>query len=78
MSNLKTQVAITMSLGILSLIAGLLAHLALTDIFHAEPDVSLEWNVVRLCAAIIAAFVISAILLLKKIYRLIQVEKNSS
>lgn len=69
MISLKAQINITMFLGALSLLAGLFAHLALTDIYHAETDLSLEWNVLRLCAVIIATFIVSAMLLLRKLYR---------
>jgi hypothetical protein len=39
MSNLKTQIRVTIALGVLSLLAGLITHLALTDIYHGEADV---------------------------------------
>lgn len=69
MFSLKTQINVILFLGALSLAAGLFAHLALTDIYHAETELSLEWNVLRLCAVIIATFIISAMILLKKIYK---------
>jgi len=69
MFSLKTQVSIILFLGALSLLAGLFAHLALTDIYHAETDISLEWQVLRLCAVIIATFIISAMILIRKMYR---------
>lgn len=71
MTHLKTQFNLTMFLGILSILAGLFAHLALTDIYHAEGDLSLEWNVLRLCAVIIAAFFVSAMMLMRKMYKAI-------
>ena len=37
----------TIVVGILSLVAFVLERLALTDIFHGEPDASLEWTVVN-------------------------------
>jgi hypothetical protein len=46
----------TMTLGVLSLGAMLFAHLALTDIYHGETDVSLEWNIVRGAALVILMF----------------------
>lgn len=69
MFSLKTQINVILFLGALSLAAGLFAHFALTDIYHAETELSLEWNVLRLCAVIIATFIISAMILLKKIYK---------
>jgi len=50
MKNLKMKIRATMALGVLSLLAGLVAHLALTDIFHGEAELTLEWNIVRGCA----------------------------
>jgi len=40
MINLKHQITIAFVFGILSLVAGVFSHLALTDIYHAESDVS--------------------------------------
>jgi hypothetical protein len=40
-------------LAVLALLSVAVGHLALTDIFHAEGDVSLEWNAVRVCLAVI-------------------------
>ena len=57
MKNLKMQIRVVIVLGILSLLAGLFAHLALTDIYHGEADVSLEWSIVRICAVVFAAFI---------------------
>ena len=57
MNHLKTQIKVTMGLGLLSLVAGLAAHLALTDIYHHEADVTLEWNIVRVSALILLTFI---------------------
>jgi uncharacterized membrane protein YhhN len=56
-------------LGVLSLLAVLVSHLALTDIYHAEGDLSLEWSVLRVCFGIIIAFQIVTLLTLRKILR---------
>jgi hypothetical protein len=59
MSNLKRQIRVTMALGLLSLLGGLAGHLALTDIYHDQGrvDVSLEWNILRVCALIFLLFI---------------------
>ena len=57
MKNLKTQIRVTMALGALWLLAGLATHLALTDIYHGEADVTLEWSIVRVCALVLLAFI---------------------
>lgn len=36
MSAYKRQIRMTMTLGVLSILAGIFAHLALTDIYHGE------------------------------------------
>lgn len=43
-------------LGTLSFLAIVLAHLALTDIYHGETDVSVEWRAVQGAFGVIIAF----------------------
>jgi hypothetical protein len=57
MIKLKQQICLSIAFGILVLLGGMFSHLALTDIYHAETDVSLEWNVVRVSALIFLIFV---------------------
>ena len=57
MIKLKQQIIVAYVFGILSLVAGVFSHLALTDIAHGEPDVTLEWNVVRLGALVVLVFI---------------------
>ena len=66
MDKLKNQIRTTMVLGILALLAGILGHLALTDIYHGEANVSLEWNILRICALILLAFIGSSLFTLRK------------
>jgi hypothetical protein len=61
MRNLKTLIRVTMVLGVLSLLAGVATHLALTDIYHGEADVTLEWNIVRVSALVLLAFIAMAL-----------------
>jgi len=42
-----------MALGIASLTALFLSHLALTNIYHSEPNPQLEWNILRISAIIL-------------------------
>ena len=69
MRNLKTQIRVTMALGALSLLAGLAAHLALTDIYHGEPDVTLEWGIVRVSALVLLAFIGMTLITLRRTLR---------
>ena len=68
---MKTQrilARVTYILASCTLFALILAHFALTDIFHnAEPDLQTEWWVVRLAFGVIIMFVISVFVTLKTI-----------
>jgi hypothetical protein len=54
--RLQTVRQIALWLGYLSSLGVVASVLALTDIFHAEPDVSLEWSVVRVALLLSIAF----------------------
>jgi hypothetical protein len=69
MSNLKMQIRVTIVLGVFSLLAGLITHLALTDIYHGEADVTLEWSVVRICALVLLVFIGMALFTLRRALR---------
>ena len=69
MINLQTQIRVTMVLGGLSLLAGVAAHLALTDIYHGEGDVTLEWSIVRVCALVFLVFISMALFTLRRTLR---------
>jgi len=66
MTNLRTQIRLTIALGILSLFAGVMGHLALTDIYHGEGDLSLEWNALRACAVVLLVFIGAALMTLSR------------
>ena len=69
--ELKNQVRVAIILGILSFVVGVLGHLALTDIYHAEGDLSLEWNMLRVFAVIFLIFIAYTLITLRKILRTI-------
>ncbi|MHB8054423.1 MAG: hypothetical protein ACYDH3_04160 [Candidatus Aminicenantales bacterium] len=69
MDRLNKILRLTTVLGILSLVAAGIAHLALTDIHHGEADLTLEWWVLRVCAAIILAFIACALILVRNVRR---------
>jgi len=48
MKKLRIWARVALTLGILALLVLFLMHLALTDIYHGEDDVSLEWTILRL------------------------------
>lgn len=68
---IRSRIAGFMSfgLGILSLFAVFVSHLALTDIYHGEADLSFEWGAVQICFAVIIAFQVSALLTLRQVLR---------
>lgn len=70
MINTRTQIKLTMALGVASLLAGVLGHLALTDIYHQEADVSLEWHIVQVCTLVFLTFTCSALFTLRRVLRL--------
>jgi hypothetical protein len=53
-------------LGCLSCVAIVVAHLALTDIYHQEADLALEWLVLRVAFAVIVAFHVASFVALKR------------
>lgn len=67
--ELKRQIHVAMILGILSLIAGVLGHLALTDIYHGEGDLSLEWNMLRVFAVLFVIFIVHTLITFRKILK---------
>jgi hypothetical protein len=69
MTELKAQVQLTMTLGVLSLFAGVMGHLALTDIYHGNGDLSLEWNVLRACAVVLVVFIGSTLFTLRQVLK---------
>lgn len=71
MRNLKTQIRVTIALGALSLLVGLITLLALTDIYHGEADVTLEWSMVRVCALVVLIFIGMALFTLGRALRVL-------
>jgi predicted ABC-type sugar transport system permease subunit len=66
MKKLKMQIRVVIVSGISSLLAGLFAHLALTDIYHGETDVTMEWSVVRISAVVFATFIGASLVVLTR------------
>ena len=68
--KLDPMIAATTALGVVSAFTVVMTWLALTDIWHGEPDVALEWLVVQVGFVIIPAFHVAALVLLAKVIRL--------
>jgi hypothetical protein len=67
--RLDKWIWLSLGLCVLALLAVVTSHLALTDIYHADGDVSLEWNVLRVCFAVIVASQVAALVTLTKVLR---------
>lgn len=61
MEKLKKSARVTLGIGLLSIVAIVLSHLALTDIWHGETEVDLEWTMVQIGFAIIIVFHVAAL-----------------
>lgn len=59
--TLQTTSRLTLGLGVLSVLAFVAASMALQDIYHGEPDLTLEWRVLRVSFLIILVFHVSAL-----------------
>jgi Na+-transporting methylmalonyl-CoA/oxaloacetate decarboxylase beta subunit len=69
MSGVRSGIRIAQGLGVLSLLAIVAAFLALTDIGHGEPDLTLEWNVLRVAALTVIAFHVATFRALRRALR---------
>ena len=67
MKNLKKNILFTRILAVICLIAGLLSHLALTDIAHGEPDLEGEWAIVQVSAFLVLLFILITLITLRHI-----------
>ena len=48
MNASKILIRMSLTLGVITLIGLLFATLALTDIYNNEPNLNMEWNIVRI------------------------------
>ena len=67
MNTSKILIRMSVTLGVITLICLIFSALALTDIYHSnEPDLNMEWNIVRISFLISLMFVaISLITILR-------------
>jgi ABC-type Na+ efflux pump permease subunit len=59
MRKLRIWATVSLTLGILGLAALFLSFAALTDIFHGEENVSLEWGILRLAFFVIFFLIVA-------------------
>ncbi len=48
MKKIRRLLIASVILGVLSFVFFIMGRLAMTDIYHGEPDLTLEWNIVSL------------------------------
>lgn len=70
MDALRPHLRIAAALGVLALVALAASHLALTDIAHGEPDLHLEWIVLRVSGVVLLGFTVFTLLTLRRAARL--------
>ncbi len=70
MNKLEISAKVTAGMGVLFILALIFSFLALTDIWHdIEPNLNLEWNVVRISYLIESLFFISVVVTLAQVFR---------
>lgn len=69
MSSLRRNVMTALALSGLALVTVVACHLALTDIWHGEGDLTLEWAILQIGAAIMLAALVTAAVALARIQR---------
>ena len=67
--TIRAAAKIATVLGVISLVAGGVSALALTDIGHCEVDLRLEWRAVQGAAILIFAFHVAALSTLRRVLR---------
>ena len=65
----RMVIRLAAALGLLSTLGLVAAALALTDIAHGEPDLTLEWTVLRVAALLVVAFHVTAFWALRTAHR---------
>ncbi len=67
MKQLKTYSIVTIVFGIISIVGIIFSHLALTDIWHGEPNLDMEWKIVQVSFFFIILFHVSTFITLYKL-----------
>lgn len=64
--SLRLLEHLALGLGCLSFVSILVAHMALTDIYHGQTDLSSEWRAVQVAFGVIITFHVAAFVALMK------------
>ncbi|HSF14934.1 MAG TPA: hypothetical protein VLK65_05230, partial [Vicinamibacteria bacterium] len=69
MHSLRKSAIVSLALGVTSLLAMGASHLALTDIWHGEGDLRLEWSILRGAFLVLLAFHFAAFETIRRVLR---------
>ncbi|HEY5913882.1 MAG TPA: hypothetical protein VJA21_25110 [Verrucomicrobiae bacterium] len=72
MKSLKIQIGVAVGLGAFALLCFVFLHLALSDIYHGEADLTLEWRVVQVASLGILVFIVAAMFALGRALKFIR------
>ena len=67
--TLRTAIKVTIGLGVVSLAALAVGHLALTDFRHGESDLRNEWRMLQVAGVVTFAFHLAALTILSQVIR---------
>ncbi len=67
MKGLRTSAKVSFGMGLASLLLMLVCHLALTDIWHGEGDLSMEWRFLQVAFLFIGLFHLLALTTLARL-----------
>ena len=62
MKKLRIWATVSLTLGILAMVVLLVSVAALTDIYHGEEDVTIEWTFLRLAFGVIFFLIVATII----------------
>ena len=78
MKGLRINIIISLILGIISFLWLIMDYLALTDIWHAEPDPYLEWQIVTYGFIAHTVFYISIFITFLILFRFFRLNRKKS
>ena len=72
MSKIRKYSIATLILSGFSILALIVSHLALTDIYHGGENTNLEWIILRIAAVVILIFIIFTMFTLRHVLKVAQ------
>jgi hypothetical protein len=78
MRDLQRRARVVLALCVAALVAGALALLALTDIWHGEQDTALEWLMVQIAAPVMLVALLASVHFLRRVLAVATPQNDSS